>query len=433
MILFFLASEAHPQTGSESDSLHANVTLLNCVRYALVHQPAVKQSLLDEEITENAISGRLAGWYPQLNFNYSIQHNPQLPTSIAQGSAVKIGLANSSAGQISLSQTLFNRDVFFASSTAGDVRRRMTEQTISAKINTVVQVSKAFYAVLVTEKELEVLDEDIVRLERSFKDAYDLYEGGIADKIDYKRATIALNNVQAERRQNAELLQARYAFLREQMGLPSNARLKLSYDSGQMEREALFDTLQTLHYESRIEYQLLETQKRLQEANLSYTKWSFLPTMSLNGSYSANYMSDGLAQIYGHNYPSSFINFQLSFPIFEGGRRLDEIGQARLEVERIEYDFISLRNSMSVEFTLAMANYKSDLNNYRLLGANLELAKDVYETIELQYKAGTKTYLEVITAETDLRTAQVNHTNALYEVLSSKLDVQRALGTLRLQ
>ena len=65
-----------------------------------------------------------------------------------------------------------------------------------------------------------------------------------------------------------------------------------------------------------------------------------------------------------------------------------------------------------------------------MLKANLELARDVYRIIQLQYKAGTKTYLELITAETDLRTAELNRTNALYQLLSSKLDVQKALGTI---
>jgi outer membrane protein TolC len=102
-------------------------------------------------------------------------------------------------------------------------------------------------------------------------------------------------------------------------------------------------------------------------------------------------------------------------------------------VERFDYDFISLKNSVNTEYMQALANYKSDLNNYHVLKENLELAKDVYETIQLQYRAGTKTYLEVISAETDLRAAQLNHTNALYQVLSSKLDVQKALGTLQYQ
>jgi len=54
----------------------------------------------------------------------------------------------------------------------------------------------------------------------------------------------------------------------------------------------------------------------------------------------------------------------------------------------------------------------------------------VYDVIQLQYKAGVKTYLEVITAETDLRSAEINYYNALYQVLASKTDVQKALGQI---
>ncbi len=77
-----------------------------------------------------------------------------------------------------------------------------------------------------------------------------------------------------------------------------------------------------------------------------------------------------------------------------------------------------------------MAAYKSNRANFLALRENLALAKEVYGIIEMQYKAGVKTYLEVLTAETDLRTSQINYYNALYQVLASKVDVQKALGEI---
>src|SRR5690606_6816074 len=97
---------------------------------------------------------------------------------------------------------------------------------------------------------------------------------------------------------------------------------------------------------------------------------------------------------------------------------------------RLQYNFQSLRDSIQSEYTQALAAYRSVLNDYNVQRENLDLANDVYNTINLQYKAGVKTYLEVIVAESDLRAAQVNYLNALYEVLSSKRDVQKALGIL---
>ena len=214
------------------------------------------------------------------------------------------------------------------------------------------------------------------------------------------------------------------------MGYPSEARLHLEYDSTQVEREAFLDTTQVVHVENRIEYQLLQTQKRLQEAEVAYATWSFLPSLSVFANYSLNYQQDVFSQLYNQNYPSSFVGLQLSFPIFEGGKRLQEIQLAKFELERIDDDFLLLKNSINTEYAQANANYRSNLNTYFILKNNLELAKDVYHTIQLQYKAGTKTYLEVITAESDLRATQFNYTSALYQVLSSKLDVQKALGTI---
>jgi outer membrane protein len=431
LVLVCTAVSARSQTAT--DSVLELGTLQNCVRYALQHQPLVQRSLLDEEITESAIRGKLADWFPQLNFNFTIQHYPQAPVAIVQGIPTKTGLQNSSTGQFLLTQTIFNRDVLLAASTAHDVRTRMQQLTSSDKIDVVVNTGKAFYAVLATEEQIRLLQEDIRRLEQSLKDAYERYQGGIVDNIDYKRATIALNTGRIEKKRNEELLKVRFASLKEVMGYPIVAELKLQYDSTQMEHEVQLDTNQTVRYENRIEYLLLQSEKNLQEADLAYYKWSFLPSLSAFGTYNLNYMNDAFSRLYNTRYPNSVFGLQLSFPIFEGGKRLDEIQQARLELNRYDYDFSLLRNSINTEYTQAVANYKSNLTTYVVLKDNLELAREVYRTIQLQYKAGTKTYLEVITAETDLRSAEINYADALYQVLSSKLDVQKALGTIAYQ
>ena len=60
----------------------------------------------------------------------------------------------------------------------------------------------------------------------------------------------------------------------------------------------------------------------------------------------------------------------------------------------------------------------------------MDLAKEVYDVVVLQYRSGVKSYLEVITSETDLRTTQINYYNAVYQLLASKIDVQKALGQI---
>ncbi|MDR3610569.1 MAG: TolC family protein [Ignavibacteriaceae bacterium] len=421
------------QQKTQSDTIMHRGTLKECIEYAFIHQPFIQQSLLDEEIISHEVNSRLADWFPQLNFNINLIHNYKLPTSIVGGTPVTSGLHNTSSAQFSLTQTIFDRDVFLAASTSKDVSRLMKQKTTFSKIDVVTYVSKAFYSVLFTQEQVALLDEDIVRLQQSEKDTYNQYKGGIVDKTDWERATIALNNAMAEKKQYEELLKSRYAFLKEQMGYPSESYLTLEFDTTKMQSEAFIDTTLKLNYDNRIEYQLLQTQIQLQQANLSYYDLSFVPSISAFGNYTYFYQNDRLSQLYNLNYPYSNIGLQLSLPIFQGGKRIQEIEQASLELKRYKYDIISLKDSINTEYITVVGEYKSNLNNYNILKENLELAMDVYNKIQLQYKSGIKTYLEVITAETDLRTTQANYNNALFQVLSSKLDVQRALGIINIE
>jgi len=99
-------------------------------------------------------------------------------------------------------------------------------------------------------------------------------------------------------------------------------------------------------------------------------------------------------------------------------------------LKRTDFDMVNLRNSINSEYSQALGGYKAALASFILLRDNVALAQEVYDVIELQYREGIKTYLEVITAQTDLRTAQINYFNALYLVMSNKIDVQRSLGEI---
>jgi outer membrane protein TolC len=419
------------QIQTKSDSLLQEKTLQNCVQYALEHQPQIQQTLIDEQITDREINGKLADWYPQINFNYNLLHDYQLPVTIFEGSASIVGVKDNSNGTFSLTQNIFNRDVLLASTTAGDVRQQSKQITSNNKISVIIDVSKAFYAVLLAQDQIDLLNDDITRLQQNSKDTFSQYKAGVVDKTDYMRASITLNNALAEKKQDDELLKVSEARLKDLMGYPPAGELRLNYDRDEMGNDVYIDTTQNLVYENRIEYQLLQTQERLQRANLNYYEWSFIPSIAVFGEYNLNYQSDQWQKLYKINYPSSYLGIELSLPIFTGGKRIQEIGQAELELKRFEYNFASLKDSFNSEYTQALGNYKSDLNNYNVQKDNLKLAKDVYNIIRLQYKSGIKTYLEVITAETDLRTTQVNYITALYRVLSSKLDVQKALGTIK--
>ncbi|MEB0260142.1 MULTISPECIES: TolC family protein [unclassified Mucilaginibacter] len=432
-ILLFLPVVLFAQ--SPADTTTAVVNLKQSIDFALRNQPQLKQANIDEQINERDIRIALSAWLPQLNSSNSFQHFIQRPAQLGVGPGTgqqNFAIAhNVSTIGVNASQIIYNNDVLQASRASKYSRQYYKQNTESSKIDVVSYVSKAFYDVLLSQRQLDIIKEDIVRLRRSLKDAYSRYQAGVVDKTDYKQATIALNNSLASQKQTQEAIKSKTALLKQIMGFNPEKGLALSYDSARLTSEAVVDTNQMLNYTNRVEYRLLQTQKNLLNLNISYYKWGFLPSLSATGGYSLAYFNDSFSKLYNNGYPTSFAGLSLTFPIFTGGKRLQNLAKARLQVERSDLDLINSRNTINTEYAQALANYKSNYNNWLILNENVTLAKDVYKVVDLQYREGIKTYLDVIVSQADLRTAELNYYNALFQLLSSKIDLQRSLGTLQ--
>jgi outer membrane protein TolC len=471
------------------DSIYKSVTLSDCIAYALQNQPAARQAAIDQQINERNIRIGLADWLPQVNGSGVYQHYFKGSPLGSSGSSTTSTTGTTSAGTgttttgtgtgtagtgttgtgttgtgttgtgttgggasttsatsigqssipefstigLQASQVIYNKDVVLASKAKRYSRQYYNENLTSSQINVVAEVSKAFYDVLLSQKQLDISNEDIVRLKKSLKDALAQYQAGVADKTAYKQATIALNNAIATQVQTQQAIKSKLAYLKQVMGVSPPVQLTLNYDSTRYGQEAYIDTNQSLNITNRIEYRLLQSQKSLQGLNVNYYKYGFLPSLSAVSDYSLIYLGSSFPGLYKTNYPNFYAGLTLSIPIFQGTKRLQNLSKARLQVERANLDIINEQNTINTEYVQALASYKYNYANWKLLGENVELAKDVYKVVSLQYREGIKTYLDVINAESDLRTSELNYYNSLFQVLSSKIDLEKALGILPVQ
>lgn len=420
-----------------TDSLARQAYLPDCIQYALEHQPLIRQSLIDQEIADRTVRSTLAAWYPQLSSSYNLIHYLKLPVTLipdvttGERRPVTLGAKNTSTVSFSLSQAVFNRDVLLASRTADAYRLQANQVTVDNKIDVVVNVSKAFYDLILTQRQVEILSGDITRLQRSLQDATNQYQSGVVDKTDPQRAKIALNNTVAQRKQFADQIGAKYQTLKQLMGYPPTSPLTVAYDTLQLVNEVAMDTSLLVSPPNRIEYQLLQTQGRLLEASVRYNRWAYLPTVNANANYNLLYQNNVFPQLYNQSFPNSLIGVSVALPIFQGGRRVQQLRIAELQVRRLQWDLAALTSAIDAEYAQALSTYKGNLANYLALRENQALAEDTYRIINLQYRSGIRAYLDVVVAEADLRTARLNVFNALYAVLVSKLDVQRALGMIQ--
>lgn len=412
--------------GNGKDS---TLTLAQCIDYALIHQPALNRSLINVNIARETNAVNLSSWLPQVNASGDLIHYIQSPKN---GTVTTTGsnTANSFVPGISVSQSLFSPSLLYAAKSAPLYVKQAQQITDSTKIFLVSAVTKSFYNVLLTLEQINVLKEDTARLGKSLRDAYHQYKGGIVDETDYEEASITLNNSMAQLKQANENVVPQYAALKQLMGYPPQQEFNVSFDTLEMARNIHIDTMQQLQYEKRIEYQQLATDRNLQNEAIHYYKYSFLPTVSAFYNYNLAYQNDRFSDLLNTSYPNSLIGLSFSIPIFTGLSRVHNLRKAQLQQQLITWDEADLKSQIYKEYTTALANYKGNYYNLQLLQKNVNMARRVYFVVTLQYKQGIVPYLNVITAESNLISSEISYFNALFQVLSNKVDLQKAMGTI---
>jgi len=436
-LMLLAAGGLHAQSPSGDTVL---MDMNSCLRYAVHHQPGLRASLVNQRIIDYQVKGALADWLPQVMGNAQLEHYLQPTQTFFPDSLITPGASgyttfpstptNVSVLNLGVTQNLYNRDVMLAARTSKYYRRYAGESVDSAKIDLVVDVSKAYYSVYTSELQLGILLEDVRRLEQSLKDTYNQYQSGIVDKTDYKQATIQLNTARVQYKQALEAVPAKYAYLKQLMGFPVDSALKLQSDSAAMVAQAMIDTAMQLDYTHRIEVQSLETLKALSQAQYDYQRLGWLPSLSFFYDYNLDYGNNAFSKLYSQNYPNSYLGLTLGIPIFQGFKRIYAMHAAKLGTELVDLRLEDTKRAINTQFVQAMANYRGDLENWKVSQENIGLSKEVYTTVTLQYKEGIKSYLDVITAEASLRTSEINGLDALYGLLSDKLDVLKAVGSV---
>ncbi|MDB5111131.1 MAG: oprM 3 [Mucilaginibacter sp.] len=423
------------------------LTLKQCIDYALIHQPALNRSLININVTKETNAVNLAAWLPQVNATGSLVHylttssngvavtssgstTGTTTTGTTTGSSTRSSAANSFVPQLAVSQAIFSPSLLYTSRSAPLFVKQAQEITDSTKIFLISAISKSFYNVLLNLEQINVLKEDTARLGQNVRDTYHQYIGGIVDETNYEEATITLNNSMAQLKQANENVVPQFAILKQLMGFPPEQRFNVSFDTLQMMQGIHIDTAQQLRYESRIEYQQLNTQKGLQNELLHFYRSAYLPTVSAFFNYSLQYQNNNFPNLLSSSYPNSIVGLSFSIPIFTGFARTHSIQRAKLQSQLLNWDEVELKSQIYTEYSSALASYKGNLYNLQLLEKNVALAKRAYFVINLQYKQGIVAYLNVITAESNLITSEISYLNALFQVLSSKIDLQKAMGSI---
>jgi outer membrane protein len=443
--LLLLAARIMPVFAQQvqPDSVY-NFTLQDCINYAYEHQDSVVNAGLDVKSAGYKVKETIGQGLPQISGTAQFQDYLQLPVTLVDVSSFepnepkgtlapfKLGLTYQTTAALNLTQKIFDGNYFVgvqASKTYKELyQRSLTRSRIEANVN----VTKAYYQVLVSDEQIKLLDANIKQLKQQLDQTTAENKQGLAEQIDVQRLTVQYNNLVTSRDNTVRLLELNIELLKFQMGMNINNKLTLTDKLENIDfNDAIDNIADTSFYHNRIEYNLLETQKELNEYDLKSKKVQYLPSLSGFANYGTSFQNNSFGNLYSANYPSSYIGLTLNVPIFSGFQRLNQVRESKIAVMKSDNDLFNLRNGISLQANKARITYINGLQSLKSQKENMSLAEAVLKVAKIKYSQGVGSSIEVTQAQTDLDSADNSYIQSLYDALVSKVDLEQAYGRIK--
>jgi len=282
-------------------------------------------------------------------------------------------------------------------------------------------------------EQLKLLEANINDLKQQLDETTARNKQGFVEMIDVQRLTVQYNSLITRRENTIRLLTLNYELLKFQMGMPIQDDLKLKdkLENIQLDSAIADAATDTTVYRNRIEYDLLKTQKKLNEYDLKLKKGQFLPKLTANGSYSPAYMNSSFSALYTAQYPTAFVGLNLNIPIFTGWQHLNQYKQSKINLMKSDNDLSNMKNTVSLQVEQARTSFVNGLQSLNDQKKNMALAEEVLRVSKIKYEQGVGSSIEVTQAETDVQQADNSYIQGLYDALVSKVDLDKAYGRIK--
>ncbi|MBX2898478.1 MAG: TolC family protein [Cyclobacteriaceae bacterium] len=443
-------------------------TLEQCVDFALKNTIDAQNATIDEQIADARVKETIGIGLPQISGAVSLTHNNKLrrffglyndspdgfsffPSGIpgAQNGDVLAAqnffqLKSSGEAGLNINQMIFNGSYLVGLQAANAFKDQAAKSSLQTREQIIQNVTKAYYTVLINRERLTLFNSNIARLDTLLRNTRALYQNGFAEKIDVDRIQVTFNNLRTERDKFTNLNELGVALLKFQMNYPQGEPLIVAGTIEEVEVPSLESYQLQNDYSMRPDYQVLESNRRLQQLNVKNKYAEGMPSISAFANLGYATQSNNISGLFKTNsnvpdlgtvgpdkwYGYSSFGVNLNVPIFSGLQRSFKLQQEKLTLRKIENGFTKLKSGIDLEVKQAAVNYDNALKALASQKENMELAGSVARVTKIKYEQGVGSNLEVIDAEDALKQAQINYYNAMFDAMIAKVDLDKAYGKI---
>ena len=440
------------------------ITLEDALKIALSENASVRVADKEIERTGYARKGTYASLFPQIDLTGSFQRTIKkqvmymdmdmsdfmggseetggetgdgtgsegspAPGGFGSGGGIEVGRWNSYSGGLTAAMPIVNAQLWKSIKISGMEVELAVEKARSSRLDMVTQVKQAYYAVLLAKEALNVYKEVYDNAVRNFEQTRMRYNAQKASELDYTRAkstvASAIPNVY-----NAEssVILALWQ-LKAVMGVELDQEIDVAGTSGDYAADMTYDP--SLNESVSLEYNTTMRQLAIQAeelaANIKLQKFAYIPTLAVSFAYMETAMTNDFKFSNYRWTPYSYVGLSLNIPIFSGGKRWNDLRQAKVQASQLNIQMADTERQLKIGIRQYLNTMETQIKSFSAAEEAVQTAEKAYSIAEKSYNVGRSTITELNDAQLALTQARLGVSQTVYEFVVAKSNLEKIMG-----
>ncbi len=355
----------------------------------------------------------------------SSTETPSFPT----GGGIEVGRWNTYNAGVSASMPLVNAQLWKSLKISGKSVELAVEKARSSRLEMVTQVKQSYYAALLAKEALNVYKDVYANAVENFKQTEMRYNAQKASELEYTRAkstvASAIPNVyNAESSVVLSLWQ-----LKAVMGVELDQNIDVAGSledyTGEMALENGTDIM-NLDHNSTMRQLAIQADQLAETVKLQ--QYAYIPSLALTFSYSLNAMTNDFKFSDYRWTPYSYVGLSLNIPIFSGGKRLNDVRQAKVQASELAIQVNDTERQLKIAIRQYLNTMETQMKSCAAAKEAVETAQKAYDIATKSYNVGRSTITELNDAQLSLTQAKLGESQSIYSYMVAKSSLEQVLG-----
>ena len=438
-----IVSAARPTHAASTNAVPETLKLQDCINLALQQNPTILKAREEIRRNQGIIVEVRAQAFPQVTASGSYEGIDRHAIDAFPFSASGSATNNPSTlfknqeqpwtAVVEISQLIYAGGRVNAALRAAKLSDQIAALGFqSAVADTILDVRKDFYQILLDVALVDVREQSVTLLEEQLHDAQSRFDVGSVPRFNVLRAEVELENAKPPliRAQNDLRISKESLVKLLAIDAPNqtNAFTPINFDGKLVYEHRDWELATALEQAIQRRPELLQADRQIAvaKANVQVASSGYKPQASVFGNY--GWHDYTFANDPGDTREGWTLGANMSWALFDGMLTRGKITEARAQLQEANLDYADTHRQVELEVRQAYSDYLQTLELIEAQKKTVEEAEESLRLAEARFRAGTGTQLDVLSAQTALTEARSNEIQALHDYNVAIATLERVTG-----